>query len=121
MAIIGKPMNPRLFTLGKPPVPYFNQRMVLLRDIQKWVYNVFITFVGSKTSKPVVLLRDNCNPLGTYIVGHTGQIGIVSLPPYSTAVHQPIDPGAIASRKSKYRHYMLKKIVKGIEHRGGNK
>lgn len=119
MAIIGKAKNPRCFRLGQPPVPYFSQKNSWSDTLtfKRWFYEVFLPFIRKATSRPCVLLMDNCGPHGTDLKDSRNQVTIMTLPPNCTAIHQPMDLGIIAAWKVRYCWMLLRKIVLDIETR----
>lgn len=76
---------------------------------------MFLTFIRRTTSKPVILLMNNCGPHGSDLTDPKGQVTIRPLPPNCTAVHQPMDQGVIAAWKANYRMRYLTEMLENIE------
>jgi hypothetical protein len=106
--MIGKAKNPRCFRKRQPGVAYFNQAKAWSDTVtfNKWFSEVFLPHVRSMTSKPVLLIMDNCSS-HTGLVDNRDQVKIIELPPNCTSVHQPMDQGIIASFKVRYRTRLL--------------
>lgn len=101
LAIIGKAKNPRCFRLGLPPVAYFNNQTAWSDALtfQKWFSSVLLPFVRKTTTKPVTIIVDNTRSHKN-ISDARQKVRLIPLPPNVTAIHQPMDLGVIAARKS---------------------
>lgn len=117
MAIIGKSQNPRCFRLEAPRVPYLSQKNAWsdTATFKKWFHDVFLRHVRRFTSRPVILLMDNCGPHGSDLIDARAQVTLQALPPNCTSVHQPMDQGVIAAWKAEYRLLYLKESLEDIE------
>ena len=65
----------------------------------KWLNEVFLPHIRSKTTQKVVMIMDNCGPHGAEISDPLGQVQTIVLPPNCTSVHQPMDQGIIQALK----------------------
>ena len=73
-----------------------------------WFHEVFLPHIRSCTSKPVLLVMENCSGHGNLTDPH-GQVSIAELPPNCTSKHQPMDMGVIAAWKQRYQSRLLTK------------
>ena len=87
-SIIGKSKNPRCFKLKPCPVKYFSQVNAWSDQatFSSWFHEVFLPHIRSCTSKPVLLVMDNCSGHGNLTDPH-GQVSIAELPPNCTPKH----------------------------------
>lgn len=117
MAIFGTAKNPRFFRLGTSPVPYLNQQNAWSDSYTFWMWflDIFLPFLCNFTSRPCVLLMDNCGLHGADLLDIRCQVTLITLPPNCTSIHQPMDHKIIAAWKSLYRELSLRQIVSRIE------
>lgn len=78
MSVIGKALNPRFFRLGHPHVPYLlrKTRQQTRKTLRKGSMRSSLPLICKTTSKPVVLLRDNCGPHSFDLVDICGQVNM---------------------------------------------
>ena len=67
----------------------------------------------SRNPGPKLLIMDNCGRHN--ISADVHDVRIITLPPRSTAKHQPLDLGIIGNCKIRYRALLLRSIIKTVE------
>lgn len=116
ISIIGSAAVPLCFKPPRPgcPLPYFSQKSAWMDSIvyEKWFNNVFVPAVRSRTTEHVILIVDNW---GAHSELTHPQVKICCLPPNVTAIHQPLDAGAIACVKRRYKKRLISLVLRAHE------
>ena len=78
---------------------------------EDWVREVDRRF--TKEGRKIVLLVDNCPAHPS--IDNLVSTELISLPPNTTSIIQPMDQGVIRSLKAHYKTISLKKLIEAIE------
>ena len=95
------------------PCRYRSQKKSWMQSIlfEDWVREVDRRF--TKEGRKIVLLVDNCPAHPS--IDNLVSTELISLPPNTTSIIQPMDQGVIRSLKAHYKTISLKKLIEAIE------
>ncbi|KAK1862528.1 hypothetical protein I4F81_005096 [Pyropia yezoensis] len=113
ISIIGSAAVPLCFKPPRPgcPLPYFSQNSAWMDSVvyEKWFNTVFVPAVRSRTTDHVIRIVDNCKAHSE--LTHP-QVKTCFLPPNVTAILQPLDAGAIACVKRRYKKRLISLVLR---------
>ena len=115
--VIGKAKKPRCFRLNPPQLPYYSQKSAWNDSVlfKKWWTEIFLQEIRAWTSSPVALLMDGFSGHERECQDPIGQVTVFYFPPNVTSIFQPLDQGIISAFKTKYKGYVLEKLVGTVD------
>ncbi|XP_003738250.1 tigger transposable element-derived protein 6-like [Galendromus occidentalis] len=111
--VIGKFKNPRCFSRGPAPIPYYSSTNAWMTI---WIWSdILRKWDRELGSRKILLFADNatCHKLEASVT--LKNIRLIFMPPNTTSLIQPMDQGIIRATKAHYRSQVMRLFLRDLE------